>query len=221
MRSYAAWWSSNVLDQLRFGKGLLVVHEEELCHSLLPTLREMVAFLIVSMSEEWLLCVEKNKEGSFRRCGRPLHHPKPFTPRMRALIHGYIWTVDKALRDHGGPGFPESMCPDERRAAPPAPPGHCSTGPGCRSRCGNPALTDPLHAPLHACRDPLGLGNAGPRVHAGLPLRLSCFPLQACWPGSLPPSAGLGGRQRCGQRVPRCGRELTEAAGPCDPKWHI
>ena len=70
----------------------------------------MVAFLIVSVSEEWLLCVEKNKEGSFRRCGRPLHHPKPFTPRMRALIHGYIWTVDKALRDHGGPGFPESMC---------------------------------------------------------------------------------------------------------------
>ncbi|XP_044939111.1 WSC domain-containing protein 1 isoform X2 [Mustela putorius furo] len=111
VRSYAAWWSSHVLDWLRFGKRLLVVHYEELRHSLLPTLREMVAFLNVSVSEERLLCVENNKEGSFRRRGRRPLDPEPFTPEMRALIDGYIRTVDKALRDHSGAGLPGEYVP--------------------------------------------------------------------------------------------------------------
>jgi len=111
VRSYAAWWSSHVLDWLRYGKRLLVVHYEELRRSLLPTLREMVAFLNVSVSEERLLCVENNKEGSFRRRGRRPHDPEPFTPEMRALIDGYIRTVDKALRDHGGAGLPGEYVP--------------------------------------------------------------------------------------------------------------
>lgn len=111
VRSYAAWWSSHVLDWLRYGKRLLVVHYEELRHSLLPKLREMVAFLNVSVSEERLLCVENNKEGSFRRRGRRPHDPEPFTPEMRALIDGYIRTVDKALRDHGGAGLPGEYVP--------------------------------------------------------------------------------------------------------------
>nr|XP_035934242.1 WSC domain-containing protein 1 isoform X2 [Halichoerus grypus] len=111
VRSYAAWWSSHVLDWLRYGKRLLVVHYEELRRSLLPTLREMVAFLNVSVSEERLLCVENNKEGSFRRRGRRPHDPEPFTPEMRALIDGYIRTVDKALRDHSGAGLPGEYVP--------------------------------------------------------------------------------------------------------------
>ncbi|XP_025861016.1 sialate:O-sulfotransferase 1 [Vulpes vulpes] len=111
VNSYAAWWSSHVLDWLRYGKRLLVVHYEELRHSLLPTLREMVAFLNVSVSEERLLCVENNKEGSFRRRGRRPHDPEPFTPEMRTLIDGYIRTVDKALREHGGAGLPGEYVP--------------------------------------------------------------------------------------------------------------
>ena len=73
VNSYASWWSSHVLDWLKYGKRLLVVHYEELRRSLVPTLREMVAFLNVSVSEERLLCVENNKEGSFR--------PAPARPR--------------------------------------------------------------------------------------------------------------------------------------------
>lgn len=98
VNSYAAWWSSHVLDWLRYGKRLLVVHYEDLRRSLVPTLRDMVAFLNVSVSEERLLCVENNKEGSFWRRGRRPHDPEPFTPEMRALIDGYIRTVDRALR---------------------------------------------------------------------------------------------------------------------------
>lgn len=111
VNSYAAWWSSHALDWLRFGKRLLVVHYEELRRSLVPTLRAMVAFLNVSVSEERLLCVENNKEGSFRRRGRRPHDPEPFTPEMRALIDGYIRTVDRALRERGGAGLPGEYVP--------------------------------------------------------------------------------------------------------------
>ncbi|XP_055112965.2 sialate:O-sulfotransferase 1 isoform X5 [Symphalangus syndactylus] len=106
VNSYASWWSSHVLDWLKYGKRLLVVHYEELRRSLVPTLREMVAFLNVSVSEERLLCVENNKEGSFRRRGRRSHDPEPFTPEMKDLINGYIRTVDQALRDHNWTGLP-------------------------------------------------------------------------------------------------------------------
>ncbi|KAM6162986.1 sialate:O-sulfotransferase 1 [Rhynchocyon petersi] len=111
VNSYASWWSSHVLDWLRYGKRLLVVHYEELRRSLVPTLREMVAFLNVSVSEERLLCVENNKEGSFRRRGRRPHDPEPFTPEMKDLINGYIRTVDKALRDHNWAGLPREYVP--------------------------------------------------------------------------------------------------------------
>ncbi|XP_042770702.1 WSC domain-containing protein 1 isoform X1 [Panthera leo] len=111
VNSYAAWWSSHVLDWLRYGKRLLVVHYEDLRRSLVPTLRDMVAFLNVSVSEERLLCVENNKEGSFWRRGRRPHDPEPFTPEMRALIDGYIRTVDRALREHGGAGLPGEYVP--------------------------------------------------------------------------------------------------------------
>jgi hypothetical protein len=111
VNSYASWWSSHVLDWLKYGKRLLVVHYEELRHSLVPTLREMVAFLNVSVSEERLLCVENNKEGSFRRRGRHPHDPEPFTPEMKDLINGYIRTVDQALRDHNWAGLPREYVP--------------------------------------------------------------------------------------------------------------
>ncbi|XP_058532186.1 sialate:O-sulfotransferase 1 [Ochotona princeps] len=111
VNSYASWWSSHVLDWLKYGKRLLVVHYEELRRSLVPTLREMVAFLNVSVSEERLLCVENNKEGSFRRRGRRPHDPEPFTPEMKDLINGYIRTVDKALRDHNWAGLPREYVP--------------------------------------------------------------------------------------------------------------
>ncbi|XP_060060181.1 sialate:O-sulfotransferase 1 [Erinaceus europaeus] len=111
VNSYASWWSSHVLDWLKYGKRLLVVHYEELRRSLVPTLREMVAFLNVSVSEERLLCVENNKEGSFRRHGGHPHDPEPFTPEMKDLIDGYIRTVDKALREHSGAGLPREYVP--------------------------------------------------------------------------------------------------------------
>uniref|UniRef100_G3TTE9 WSC domain containing 1 n=1 Tax=Loxodonta africana TaxID=9785 RepID=G3TTE9_LOXAF len=111
VNSYASWWSSHVLDWLKYGKRLLVVHYEELCRSLVPTLREMVAFLNVSVSEERLLCVENNKEGSFRRHGQRPHDSEPFTPEMKDLINGYIRTVDKALRDHNWAGLPREYVP--------------------------------------------------------------------------------------------------------------
>ncbi|XP_071459385.1 sialate:O-sulfotransferase 1 isoform X2 [Marmota flaviventris] len=111
VNSYASWWSSHVLDWLKYGKRLLVVHYEELRRSLVPTLREMVAFLNVSVSEERLLCVENNKEGSFRRRGRRPQDPEPFTPEMKDLINGYIRTVDQALRDHNWAGLPREYVP--------------------------------------------------------------------------------------------------------------
>ncbi|KAM6175381.1 sialate:O-sulfotransferase 1 [Erethizon dorsatum] len=111
VNSYASWWSSHVLDWLKYGKRLLVVHYEELRRSLVPTLREMVAFLNVSVSEDRLLCVENNKEGSFRRHGQRPHDPEPFTPEMKDLINGYIRTVDQALRDHNWAGLPREYVP--------------------------------------------------------------------------------------------------------------
>ncbi|XP_012868659.1 PREDICTED: WSC domain-containing protein 1 [Dipodomys ordii] len=111
VNTYASWWSSHVLEWLKYGKRLLVVHYEELRRSLVPTLRDMVAFLNVSVSEERLLCVENNKEGSFRRRGRRPQDPEPFTPEMKDLIDGYIRTVDQALRDYNWTGLPQEYVP--------------------------------------------------------------------------------------------------------------
>ncbi|XP_056662905.1 sialate:O-sulfotransferase 1-like isoform X2 [Monodelphis domestica] len=110
--SYASWWSSHVLDWLKYGKRLLVVHYEDLRRSLLPKLREMVAFLNVSVTEERLLCVESNQEGSFRRLGGRAREPEQaFTAEMRELIDGYIRTVDRALRDRNWNGLPTEYVP--------------------------------------------------------------------------------------------------------------
>ncbi|XP_051847444.1 WSC domain-containing protein 1 [Antechinus flavipes] len=112
VNSYASWWSSHVLDWLKYGKRLLVVHYEDLRRSLLPKLREMVAFLNVSVTEERLLCVESNREGSFRRVGGRLREPEQaFTAEMKELIDGYIRTVDRALRERNWTGLPSEYVP--------------------------------------------------------------------------------------------------------------
>ncbi|MCJ8740376.1 hypothetical protein PDJAM_G00058250 [Pangasius djambal] len=109
--SYASWWASHVLDWLRFGQKLLVLHYEELQESLVPRLRSVIAFLNVSTSEERLLCAETNKDGHFKRSGA--HRPTfdPFTPDMRQLIDSYIKVVDQALRDSNHSGLPQEYIP--------------------------------------------------------------------------------------------------------------
>lgn len=109
--SYASWWASHVLDWLRFGQKLLVIHYEELQESLVPRLRSVIAFLNVSTSEERLLCAETNKDGHFKRSS--VHRPtfNPFTPDMRRLIDSYITVVDQALRDSNHSGLPQEYIP--------------------------------------------------------------------------------------------------------------
>ncbi|XP_022536815.2 WSC domain-containing protein 1 [Astyanax mexicanus] len=109
--SYASWWASHVLDWLRFGPRLLVVHYEELQESLVPRLRSITTFLNATASEERLLCAENNKDGHFKRSGS--HRPSfdPFTPDMRRLIDGYIGAVDQALRASNHTGLPQEYLP--------------------------------------------------------------------------------------------------------------
>uniref|UniRef100_A0A671KLY7 WSC domain-containing protein 1-like n=1 Tax=Sinocyclocheilus anshuiensis TaxID=1608454 RepID=A0A671KLY7_9TELE len=109
--SYASWWASHVLDWLRYGKNLLVVHYEELQESLVPTLRSITSFLNTSVSEERLLCAECNKDGHFKRSGarRPIFDP--FTLDMKRLIDGYISTVDQALRASNHSSLPKEYLP--------------------------------------------------------------------------------------------------------------
>uniref|UniRef100_A0A8B9J429 WSC domain containing 1 n=1 Tax=Astyanax mexicanus TaxID=7994 RepID=A0A8B9J429_ASTMX len=109
--SYASWWASHVLDWLRFGRRLLVVHYEELQESLVPRLRSITTFLNATASEERLLCAENNKDGHFKRSGS--HRPSfdPFTADMRRLIDGYIGAVDQALRASNHTGLPQEYLP--------------------------------------------------------------------------------------------------------------
>nr|XP_055052760.1 WSC domain-containing protein 1 [Misgurnus anguillicaudatus] len=109
--SYASWWASHVLDWLRYGKRLLVVHYEELQESLVPTLRTITSFLNVSVSEERLLCAECNKDGHFKRSGARRPTFDPFTPDMKRLIDGYIGAVDQALRASNHTGLPQEYLP--------------------------------------------------------------------------------------------------------------
>ncbi|XP_026790893.3 WSC domain-containing protein 1 [Pangasianodon hypophthalmus] len=109
--SYASWWASHVLDWLRFGQKLLVLHYEELQESLVPRLRSVIAFLNVSTSEERLLCAETNKDGHFKRSGARRPTFDPFTPDMRQLIDSYIKVVDQALRDSNHSGLPQEYIP--------------------------------------------------------------------------------------------------------------
>ncbi|XP_056362857.1 sialate:O-sulfotransferase 1 [Oenanthe melanoleuca] len=111
VHSYASWWASHVLQWLRFGRQLLVVHFEQLQRRLLPTLRAMVQFLNVTVSEERLLCVESNRDGSFKRPGAQQKDFQPFTQEMKDLINKYILTVDEALRARNFSGLPSEYVP--------------------------------------------------------------------------------------------------------------
>ncbi|KPP67443.1 WSC domain-containing protein 1-like [Scleropages formosus] len=110
--SYASWWASHVLDWLRFGRQLLVVHYEELRAALVPSLRAVTAFLNANVSEDRLLCVESNQDGHFKRPpGDQRRSFDPFTPDMKRLINGYILTVDQALRNGNQSGLPHEYMP--------------------------------------------------------------------------------------------------------------
>lgn len=109
--SYASWWASHVLDWLKYGKHLLVVHYEDLKMNLLPKLREMVAFLNITVTEDRLLCVENNRDGNFKRTGPRPKGFEPFTEDMKDLINKYIVTVDEALRERNFTGLPKEYLP--------------------------------------------------------------------------------------------------------------
>ncbi|XP_001510281.1 WSC domain-containing protein 1 [Ornithorhynchus anatinus] len=111
VNSYASWWSSHVLDWLKYGKRLLVVHYEDLKRSLIPQLRAMVAFLNLTVAEDRLLCVQNNKDGNFKRLGTKLKDFEPFTQEMKAVIDRYIRTVDRALREKNYTGLPREYLP--------------------------------------------------------------------------------------------------------------
>ncbi|MGH0179191.1 UNVERIFIED_CONTAM: hypothetical protein FKN15_001116 [Acipenser sinensis] len=109
--SYASWWASHVLDWMKFGRRLLVIHYEELKRELFPRLRSIVDFLNVTASDEHLLCVESNQDGNFKRTGAKLRNFDPFTAEMKSLIDGYIKTVDDALRNNNFTGLPGEYVP--------------------------------------------------------------------------------------------------------------
>ncbi|XP_030633732.1 WSC domain containing 1a [Chanos chanos] len=109
--SYASWWASHVLDWLRFGRRVLVIHYEELQEALVPRLRIIADFLNISVTEERLLCAESNKDGHFKRSGARRPTFDPFTPDMRLLIDGYIVAVDQALRANNCSGLPQEYLP--------------------------------------------------------------------------------------------------------------
>ncbi|XP_063002696.1 sialate:O-sulfotransferase 1 [Elgaria multicarinata webbii] len=111
VNSYASWWASHVLDWLKYGKHLLVVHYEDLKQALLPKLKEMVEFLNVTVTEDRLLCVENNRDGNFKRSGVRQKAFEPFTKEMKDLIDKYIMAVDKALRERNFIGLPKEYLP--------------------------------------------------------------------------------------------------------------
>ncbi|NXU33499.1 WSCD1 protein, partial [Drymodes brunneopygia] len=111
VNSYASWWASHVLEWLKYGKRLLIVHYEELKQSLIPKLKEMVEFLNVTVTEDRLLCVENNRDGNFKRSGAKQKNFEPFTQEMKDLINRYILTVDEALRGRNFSGLPREYVP--------------------------------------------------------------------------------------------------------------
>ncbi|NXO39850.1 WSCD1 protein, partial [Locustella ochotensis] len=111
VNSYASWWASHVLEWLKYGKRLLVIHYEDLKQSLIPKLKEMVEFLNVTVTEDRLLCVENNRDGNFKRSGAKQKNFEPFTQEMKDLINRYILTVDEALRGRNFSGLPREYVP--------------------------------------------------------------------------------------------------------------
>ncbi|KFP51486.1 WSC domain-containing protein 1 [Cathartes aura] len=88
VNSYASWWASHVLDWLKYGKRLLVIHYEDLKQSLIPKL-----------------------DGNFKRAGAKQKDFEPFTQEMKDLINRYILTVDEALRGRNFTGLPREYVP--------------------------------------------------------------------------------------------------------------
>nr|XP_060612931.1 sialate:O-sulfotransferase 1 [Anolis sagrei ordinatus] len=111
VNSYASWWASHVLDWLKYGKSLLVVHYEDLKQALIPKLKEMVEFMNITVTEDRLLCVENNRDGNFKRSGPRPKAFEPFTTEMKDLINQYIVTVDKALKERNFVGLPKEYLP--------------------------------------------------------------------------------------------------------------
>ncbi|NXA37381.1 WSCD2 protein, partial [Eudromia elegans] len=111
VRTYAPWWAAHTLDWLRFGRNVLVVHFEDLKRDLFAQLQRMVGLLGVAAREDRLLCVEGQKDGNFKRSGLRKLEYDPYTPEMRALIGGYIKTVDAALRLRNLSGVPDDYSP--------------------------------------------------------------------------------------------------------------
>ncbi|KAG6937738.1 WSC domain containing 1 [Chelydra serpentina] len=111
VNSYASWWASHVLDWLKYGKHLFVIHYEDLKQNLIPKLKEMVEFLNMMVTEDRLLCVENNRDGNFKRSGARQKDFEPFTQEMKDLINSYILTVDEALKRRNLTGLPREYVP--------------------------------------------------------------------------------------------------------------
>ncbi|TFK12875.1 RING finger protein B [Platysternon megacephalum] len=111
VNSYASWWASHVLDWLKYGKHLFVIHYEDLKQNLIPKLKEMVEFLNMTVTEDRLLCVENNRDGNFKRSGARQKDFEPFTQEMKDLINSYILTVDEALKRRNLTGLPREYAP--------------------------------------------------------------------------------------------------------------
>uniref|UniRef100_A0A8C4YQX6 WSC domain containing 1 n=1 Tax=Gopherus evgoodei TaxID=1825980 RepID=A0A8C4YQX6_9SAUR len=111
VNSYASWWASHVLDWLKYGKHLFVIHYEDLKQNLIPRLKEMVEFLNMTVTEDRLLCVENNRDGNFKRSGARQKDFEPFTQEMKDLINSYILTVDEALKRRNLTGLPREYVP--------------------------------------------------------------------------------------------------------------
>ncbi|XP_053864473.1 WSC domain-containing protein 1 isoform X1 [Malaclemys terrapin pileata] len=111
VNSYASWWASHVLDWLKYGKHLFVIHYEDLKQNLISKLKEMVEFLNMTVTEDRLLCVENNRDGNFKRSGAKQKDFEPFTQEMKDLINSYILTVDEALKRRNLTGLPREYVP--------------------------------------------------------------------------------------------------------------
>ncbi|XP_032902122.1 WSC domain-containing protein 1 [Amblyraja radiata] len=109
--TYGSWWASHTLDWLSYCRRVLVVHYEDLRRDLLPQLKRVVAFLDLTVDEDRLLCVETQKDGSFKRSGLRQKDFDPFTSEMKGAIDGYIGMVDRALKGKNLSGLPEEYVP--------------------------------------------------------------------------------------------------------------
>ncbi|XP_068617178.1 sialate:O-sulfotransferase 2-like [Brachionichthys hirsutus] len=111
VKNSAPKWNSQILSWLNYGENVKVVHYEDLKKNLRCQLREIVQFLGLKDSEERLLCVEGQKEGTFKRSNQGNLAYNPYTPQMQANINELIRRVDAALKEKEQPGVPEEYMP--------------------------------------------------------------------------------------------------------------